>query len=99
MDGIIEWLEAHQVPCMYKKFLGVPCPGCGMQSSLIELLKGNFVESMTLFPALIPMLFMIFFLIAHLMFKFRKGAFILKLSFIITGSIMFIHYIITLLTL
>jgi hypothetical protein len=98
MSRIIEWLESHQMPCLYKKFLGVECPGCGMQTALIELLKGNVIESIKIYPALIPTLFLVFFLILHLIFKFKKGAFVLKISFIITGSLMFIHYIYRLLT-
>jgi len=98
MSAIIDWLESHTIPCMYKKFLGIECPGCGIQTALIELLKGNVLESIRTFPALLPTIFLVFFLILHLIFKFRKGAFVLKISFIATGSIMFVHYIYKLLT-
>ena len=95
---LIEWIESHQQTCFYKKNLGVECPGCGMQRSLIELLKGNFYESLVFYPALIPTVFLVLFLILHLVFKFRNGANILKILFIINTSIVVLSYIYKLLT-
>jgi len=91
---MINWLEQHLPACMYKKYLGIDCPGCGMQRSFIELLKGDLSESIVLYPALIPMIFMFAYLILHLIFKFEKGALVLKLTFIsvtviIVGSYIF----------
>ena len=93
MEALIEWLEVHQMPCYYKQILGVECLGCGMQTALILLLKGELVESIKTFPALLPMIFMAVFLIFHLIFKFRKGAFMLKISFIFTVTIQVLSYI------
>jgi len=98
VDKLIRWLESHQQACFYKKYLGVECPGCGMQRSFIELLKGNIVESIVLFPALIPIILLILFLGFHLIFKFRAGAYILKILFIINTSILVLNYIYKLLT-
>lgn len=95
---IINWLESHHQDCFYKKYFGIECPGCGMQRAFIELLKGNFVESFILFPALIPTIFLIFYLILHLIFKFKNGANILKILFIINTSIVVLSYIYKLLT-
>lgn len=97
-DKIINWLESHQQACFYKKYLGVECPGCGMQRSFIELLKGNFHESLSLFPALIPTIALILFLVFHLIFKFKNGANILKILFIINATIVVLNYIYKLLT-
>ena len=93
METIIQWLEAHQMPCYYKKILGVECLGCGMQTSFILLLKGEFLESFLTYPALLPIMLMVGFLILHLIFRFRKGAFILKISFIFTLTIMILGYL------
>jgi hypothetical protein len=99
MQGkIIEWLESHMQSCFYKKYFGIECPGCGMQRSLIELLRGDFIESLKLFPALIPTIALIVFLILHLVFKFKNGANILKNLFIINTSIVVLSYIYKLLT-
>ena len=97
-DNIINWLESNAQPCFYNKFLGIECPGCGMQRSLIELLKGNFTESFMLYPALLPTVFLISFLIVHLIFKFQKGALILKILFVINVLIIVLHYIYNILT-
>ncbi len=92
-DIIINWIESHQQVCFYKKYFGIECPGCGMQRAFIELLKGNFVESLVLFPALIPTIFLILYLIVHLIFKFRNGANILIILFIINTTIVVLSYI------
>ncbi len=68
--------------------------GCGMQRSFIELLKGNFLESFMLYPALLPLIAMIVFLPLHLIFKFKNGATILKYAFIFNISIVVISYVI-----
>lgn len=47
---IISWLEQIELPCLFKKYFHVDCPGCGFQRSIIALLKGNFAESFLLFP-------------------------------------------------
>jgi hypothetical protein len=98
MQKLIEWLEAHQLPCYYKKFLGIECLGCGMQTALLLLLKGEFLESFTTFPALLPIIGMVVYLILHLVFKFRKGAHVLKIWFIFTIAIMITSYLIKLFT-
>ena len=82
--------------CFYKKYFGIECPGCGMQRSFIELLKGNIFESIKLYPALLPIIFTFIFLILHLTFKYKNGALILKISFIFTALLMIIAYIVKL---
>jgi len=64
-----------------------------MQSALIELLRGNIAESIRLFPALLPMMLLFLVLLFHLVFKFPKGALILKILFIFTTSILVVGYI------
>ena len=88
-----DWLEANSMSCFYKKYLGIECPGCGMQRSFAELLRGNLLESFQIFPALLPLMFIFFFLILHLIFKYRKGADVLKYSFIFTALIITLNYI------
>lgn len=92
--SLVEWLEKHQSPCLYKKFLGIECPGCGLQTSFIHLLKGEITDSFLAFPALIPMMVMILYLIVFLIFKFKNGPLLLKILFIFTTSVIAIGYII-----
>lgn len=79
--------------CPYKAMIGFDCPGCGMQRSFIELLKGNFIESFQLYPALLPTIFTLLFTGVHLIFKFKNGAAIIKYSFISTIAIVLISYL------
>ncbi|MEI6348627.1 MAG: DUF2752 domain-containing protein [Bacteroidota bacterium] len=93
MGSIVHWLENHLMPCPYKHYLGIDCPGCGMQRSIIELLKGNLWESIVTYPPLIPMAIMIIYLFLHLFFKFKRGAQIVKYMFIFVAIIVTINYI------
>ncbi|SRR6056297_2038598 len=92
LEKIIQFLETHMAPCFYKENFGIVCPGCGMQRSLIELLKGNLLESIKIYPALIPSIGLFIFLILHLVFKFKNGATILKYIFIGDVILIFISY-------
>ena len=94
--SLTDWLERNTFPCFYKKYIGIECPGCGMQRALIELLKGNFIDSLKIYPALLPTIFLIVFLILHLILKFKNGAFVLKISFIFTVLIIIINFIVKL---
>lgn len=42
--------------CSSKQWLGVECPGCGLQRSAIALYQGEFSESLALYPGLIPLI-------------------------------------------
>jgi hypothetical protein len=92
MDAIIKWLESHMATCFYKKYFGMDCPGCGMQRAFIQLLKGNIWESLKLYPALLPTIFLVIYLILHIIFDFKKGASVVKYSFILTAIIVMINY-------
>lgn len=94
LDDIIHWLEVHEGSCSWKAVFGIPCPGCGMQTALIELLKGHLISSFKAFPALLPMIALLLFLVIHIVFKLPKGALILKILFIFTSSVMMIIYLI-----
>ena len=84
------------MPCFYKQISGIDCPGCGMQRSFIELLNGNFIASLKLYPALLPVIFTLCLTASHLFHNFRNGAAFIKYSFIFTTSIIVISYIIKL---
>lgn len=92
MRKLVEWLESHMLPCIYNKYLGLQCPGCGMQRSFIELLKGNFWESFLLYPPLVPLWSMVAYLIFHLIFKFENGALVLKVWFIFNAILIIVNY-------
>jgi hypothetical protein len=44
------------LPCAYKSLLGIDCPLCGGQRSLLLLLKGDMAGSFRMYPPLVPVL-------------------------------------------
>jgi hypothetical protein len=90
---IIHWLEEHSLPCLYKNYLGIECPGCGTQRAIIELLKGNLGGSFHAWPPLLPVIFMMSYLILFLIFKFKNGTRVLTITFIINATLITINYI------
>jgi len=94
--SLISWLEDNMLSCPYNKYFDIDCFGCGLQRSILALLKGNFSDSFYLYPALVPMLLMFLLLIAHLVFKFKYGATWLKYNFIFVISIVVLNFIVKL---
>ena len=93
LRNIILWFETHMGTCSFKSQAGIECPGCGMQRSIIALLKGEILESILVFPALVPMIAMFGFLGIHLAFNLKHGALVLKIFFILNISLIFGSYI------
>ena len=91
--GFVDWLEKRQLPCFYKSVFGVECPGCGMQRAIIALLRGEFIESLRLYPALIPTMIMLFFLVVHLFYHLKNGAKILLSLFVFNAVIIIVSYL------
>ena len=79
--------------CIWKKHLGVECPCCGLQRSFLKLSEGEFSESFFLFPALLPLIVLVVFLVLHLIFRFRHGAYTLVGLFSFTVLVMLINFL------
>ncbi|WP_461631839.1 DUF2752 domain-containing protein [Labilibaculum euxinus] len=92
-QNIINWLENNLATCTFQKHFGIACPGCGLQTSLLALLKGDIWESIHLYPALIPMLSILSLLLLHLKFKFSWGTVILKYLFFLSVLLILFSYI------
>lgn len=60
--------------CHWKKTFGIECFGCGFQRSFLALLEGDLATSLSLYPATLPLLLTFIYTIAHLIFKYSKGA-------------------------
>ncbi len=84
------------IDCSFKKYLGVDCLGCGFQRSFQLLLEGQFIESIKMFPALLPLLITIIYLILHLKFKFNSGARTIVILFSLSAALMIANFIIKL---
>ncbi len=81
------------MPCFYKSVLGIECPGCGMQRAFIALLRGDFIGSLKLYPALIPTIAMFILLVVHVFYNLKNGARILVSLFILNAVIIVISFI------
>ena len=65
---MISWLQKHMLPCAFKMFFGIDCPICGFQRSLVQLLEGNVLSSLKIYPPLIFVIALIFGSVAFLFF-------------------------------
>jgi hypothetical protein len=61
------------IPCSWKETFGVECPACGTQRSFFALLHGDLIESVVLFPALLPLIALVIIAIIHLIKPFQSA--------------------------
>ncbi|MEX0289867.1 MAG: DUF2752 domain-containing protein, partial [Flavobacteriaceae bacterium] len=64
-------IEDYMLPCMSKQLFGMDCPGCGLQRSVVFLLKGDFIEAFKMYPAIYPMLLLFGFLAVDFFIKVK----------------------------
>jgi hypothetical protein len=69
----LKGLEDYMLPCLHKKYLGFDCIGCGLQRSVVLLLKGEFIDAFFMYPAIYPMLFLFVFLIFDRILTINHG--------------------------
>lgn len=67
--------------------------GCGIQRAAIDLLKGNFWESIKTYPALIPLLLLFNVLLFHLKFRLKNGTVIILTLFFLSVSLIIGNFI------
>jgi len=93
--GFISWLQNHLLPCPFKYFTGIDCPGCGFQRAVVALLQGDLHKSLSLYPAAIPLMLFFAYGLADKYFKLDNSNNVVKKTFyVITGSIIFISYVV-----
>lgn len=92
MDKIIQFLEENMLSCSWKKYLNQECMGCGMQRSIILLLKGDFVKSFKMYPALFTLIIMFIYLAFHLKFNYKYGHIVLKYLFFLNLILIISNY-------
>lgn len=92
LSSLTEKANRYLLPCPIKSLTGYDCPGCGFQRALLALLKGNFYESVHLYPPTIPILITIVFSFAVNKWLPSQSKLIIKTLFIITGFIIMVSY-------
>lgn len=85
--------ETWMLPCLYKKFLGINCPGCGFQRSLVYLLEGRIEASIMMYPALLPTFLMLIFLVVHIKYRISGGHKVLLGLFVVNTILISGNYI------
>jgi len=93
LSTLINWLEKHQQACPFKEHYGIDCFGCGAQRAFVLLLKGEFIESITIYPALIPIIILAIIYLIQIVSKSKIVYKILKFWLIFTATIIVIGYI------
>ena len=72
LQEFAKWYSEHQLPCLWKHYFDIDCPFCGFQRSVIALLQGDIWKSITLFPALFPLLATGVLFLTYLFFPMAK---------------------------
>lgn len=91
--NLVDWLGRHLLSCPVKATFGIDCPGCGLQRSVLALLRGDLLTSFKLYPATIPLIFIVVFTLLHLKLEFEHGARLIKIVYAGVAVIILINYI------
>jgi hypothetical protein len=65
---------------------------CGFQRGTDHLFNGELIDSLSVFPATIPILLTFILLILHLVFRFKKGAHWILVSFMVSAVLILVNY-------
>lgn len=89
----LTYMRDFMLACPYKERFGIDCPGCGMQRSAVALSQGEVVDSVLLYPALIPIIAMFILLGIHIKWKLPNGAYMLLALYLFNMIIVLINYL------
>ena len=96
--SVWEWLERHQLPCLVKDTFGIECPGCGFQTAVLSLLKGEIWTSVKIFPGLIPLVVFLGLTVAHFAGVKKITPGVIKFTGFVCLIIILISYLLKLIT-
>ncbi|WP_229702379.1 DUF2752 domain-containing protein [Maribacter cobaltidurans] len=80
------------LPCFSKQIFGFDCPGCGLQRSVLFLIKGEFVEAFNMYPAIYPMILLFCFLLFGKTIKTKYSNNITNMLMLTTVAFILINY-------
>jgi len=84
------------IPCSWKETFGIECPSCGAQRSFLELIHGHILDSILLFPALLPLMSVALLTIIHLIHPLKNGPYWIIRLFALSAVLMFVSWIVKL---
>lgn len=91
-SSFLDQADNFFLTCPFKYLTGLDCPGCGFQRSLIALFQGEWKESFQLYPATVPLLVTFMVAIPANYLSKRNSDKLIKVLYLITGSIIAISY-------
>jgi len=80
------------IPCLFLKFTGIPCPGCGGQRSVFYLFQGNFKEAFLIYPAIYPLMIVGILILINLFFPLKNYSRWISTTSYLSIATVFIHY-------
>ncbi|NNC62150.1 MAG: DUF2752 domain-containing protein [Flavobacteriaceae bacterium] len=81
------------LPCMSKQILGMDCPGCGIQRSVLFLFQGEFLAAFKMYPAIYPILGLFGFLLLDQFFKIKYANKISITLMIMSVSLILLNFL------
>jgi uncharacterized membrane protein len=86
--------KEYLLPCLNKKLFGVDCLGCGLQRSVLHVLKGEFGEAFKMYPAIFTLILLALFILVNWKYSFKNGRKIILTLATINILIIVVSYII-----
>ena len=80
------------IPCLNKQLFGFDCLGCGAQRALLLVFQGKFSAAFAMYPAIYPLLSLLFFIVLNFFVKFKKAMLIKTVLIISTAKIIIVSY-------
>lgn len=87
-------LKDYMLPCINKKIFGIDCLGCGLQRSILLLLKGDYMEAFYMYPAIYTLIILLAFVTINYRKKFKNSKKIITTLVILNSIIIVTSYVI-----
>jgi len=85
-------VETYLLPCLFQKFTGIPCPGCGGQRSVVHLLHGEFGEAFFMYPAIYPLIIVGLLIAVNYIFPFEQYSRWISAVSLMSVAVVLINY-------
>lgn len=87
-------LKDYMLPCINKKIFGIDCLGCGLQRSILLMLKGDYMEAFYMYPAIYTLIILLAFVTINYRKKFKNSKKIITTLVILNSIIIVTSYVI-----
>ncbi|PKA96903.1 uncharacterized protein DUF2752 [Flavobacteriaceae bacterium MAR_2009_75] len=86
-------IENYMLPCFTKKLWGFDCPGCGLQRSMLFLIKGDFGSAFEMYPAIYVLLPLLLLLVLDSFSKLKINNYIIVFLTIASVALILGNYV------